>query len=120
MTPARINELTRYCGSFKKGYEPVGLGECLDEIELLNAELNKVLGSPTLKLAAEVARARQSEIKRLENITTIQQKQIERLMDARDAERMKCEGLLKDLEKADSLLKALEKQAADFCAKEKP
>lgn len=75
----------------ERSYKVAGIAECLDEIE------------------------------RLRNITTIQQKQIERLMAARDAERVKCEGLLKDLEKADSLLKALEKQVAqsDFWRKDK-
>jgi hypothetical protein len=34
-------------------------------VEALEQELEKVLGSPTLRLAAEVARARQAEINRL-------------------------------------------------------
>jgi transcriptional regulator of heat shock response len=42
------------------------------------------------------------------------------LMKARDAEMAKCGEIAKDLEKADTLLKALEKQAADFWAKDKP
>lgn len=36
----------------------------------------------------------EAEIARLENIIAIQQKQIERLMEARDAEKLKCAALL--------------------------
>jgi hypothetical protein len=37
----------------------------------LEEELEKVLGSPTLKLAAEVARARQAEINRLQDLLSM-------------------------------------------------
>lgn len=98
MTPERIAELR------ERSYKVAGIAECLDEIESLNKSL-------------ELTR---KEIERLRNITTIQQKQIERLMDARDAEMVKCGEIAKDLEKADSLLKALERQAAHFWGKDKP
>ena len=109
MTLERIAELRESSNRVGIYSSPIGLFgsyliECLDEIESLNKSLDLT----------------RKEIERLRNIIAIQQKQIERMMEVRDAEMVKCGEIAKDLEKADTLLKALEKQAADFWAKDKP
>jgi hypothetical protein len=50
-------------------------------VAALEQELEKVLGSPTLKLAAEVARARQAEINRLEDLLE-DKKEVIRVLEA--------------------------------------
>jgi hypothetical protein len=71
MTPERFAELRREIaeyGNYESGFSELCVAECLDDIERLQHELNLVLGSPSLKVSAEVARARQSEIERLQNV----------------------------------------------------
>lgn len=91
------------------------------EIAFLRAELQKVLGSSTLKLAAEVARARQSEIERLQRTLTFAQEDSKRLdwldqeqrfiVRGTDFPMWKVEGYLEDGRGQDLTLR----QAIDEC-----